>query len=126
MYFETPDLTSSRGWRSIGQINLLRLRHFRDYVRRRPPDSLATLLGDDRRLRDSASATDAYAEAWALTYFLAQQKPKEYVEYLRTLSRKAPQRWDEPATRLAEFKEAFGYDLEQLESDFLRFFAKLR
>ncbi len=101
------------------------MRHFRDYVRRRP-DSLATLLGDDRRLRDSASATDAYAEAWALTYFLALQKPKEYVEYLRTLSRKAPQRWDEPDARLAEFKEAFGYDLEQLESEFLRFFAKLR
>ncbi len=126
MYFETPDLTSSRGWRSIGQINALRLRHFRDYVRHRPPDSLATLLGDDARLRDSGSATDAYAEAWALTYFLAQQKPKEYVEYLRTLSRKAPQRWDEPDARLAEFKEAFGYDLEQLESEFLRFFAKLR
>ena len=36
VYFETPDLDSSRGWRYIGAINRLHLNHFRDTLARRP------------------------------------------------------------------------------------------
>jgi hypothetical protein len=126
MYFETPDLSSSRGWRSIGQINRLRLNDFRSFRRRRPADSLVTLLTDDGRLRGTDTARDAYAEAWSFTYFLLQQKPKEYVEYLRTLSQKVPQFWDGPETRLADFRDAFGPDMNRLELEFQRFMSKLR
>ena len=41
-------------------------------------------------------ALDAYAEAWALTYFLIRQHPKEYVAYLAMLSQKKPLIWDTP------------------------------
>lgn len=126
MYFETPDLRSSRGWRSIGQINKLRLRQFHQYLSRRPPDSLQKLVTDDDRLRDTATAVDAYAEAWAMTYFLLQQKPKEYVDYLRVLSQKAPQFWDTPEVRWSEFCDAFGPDLNRLEVEFQRYLLKLR
>ncbi len=126
MYFETPDLSSSRGWRSIEQINKLRLRQFREYLSRRPPDSLQKLVTDDDRLRDTSTAVDAYAEAWAMTYFLLQKKPKEYVEYLQTLSNKAPQYWDTPEVRWSEFRDAFGPDLNRLEREFQRYLAKLR
>ena len=126
MYFETPDLNSSRGWRSIGQVNSLRLSQFRDYQRRRPSDSLQKLVTDDNRLRDTATAIDAYAEAWAVTYFLLQQKPNDYVKYLRTLSQKAPQFWDTPETRWSEFRDAFGPDLRRLEDEFQRYMSKVR
>lgn len=126
MYFETPDLSSSRGWRSIGKVNQLRLKQFREYQRKRPVNSLQLLVTDDSRLRDTTTATDAYAESWALTYFLLQQRPKEYVEYLRTLSAKAPQYWDDPKTRWAEFEDAFGPDMNRLEIDFQRYMSKLR
>lgn len=126
MYFETPDLSSSRGWRSIGQINQSRLSQFREYQRRRPPDSLQKLVTDDDRLRETGTAIDAYAEAWAMTYFLLQQKPKEYVAYLRTLSEKPPQIWDTPEARWKDFSDAFGPDLNRLEVEFQRYMSKLR
>ncbi len=126
MYFETPDLNSSRGWQSIGAVNKLRLSQFRQYLGRRPADSLQKLVTDDSRLRNSDTVIDAYAEAWALTYFLLQQKSTDYVEYLRTLSQKAPQFWDTPETRWSDFRNAFGPDLGRLEEDFQRYLSNVR
>lgn len=126
MYFETPDLSSSRGWRSIGQVNQLRLRQFREYLSRRPANSLQTLVSEDDRFNDTAKVVDAYAEAWAMTYFLLEQRPKEYVQYLQTLSQKAPQFWDTPEVRWKDFRDAFGPDLNRLEADFQRYLSKLR
>ena len=52
VYFETPDLQSPKGWRNIGAVNQPRLDRFREYLTRRPPGSLASLLADDKRMRD--------------------------------------------------------------------------
>jgi hypothetical protein len=126
IYFETPDLHSAKGWRSIGAINRPRLAQFYTYLPRRPPDSLRTLIEKDERFRNPQTGLDAYAEAWALTYFLLKQRPKQYVEYLQQISRKKPLVWDKPETRLREFQSAFGQDLQALDAEFLRFMAKLR
>ncbi len=125
MYFETPDLGSGKGWRTIGAVNRVRLEQFRDYLPRRPADSLRTLVQDDRRFRDARQAEDAYAEAWALTYFLVRQRWDQYAAYSRTLAAKGPLVWDTPAERLAEFEQAFG-DRTTLDDDFLRQVSKLR
>lgn len=125
VYFETPDLSSSRGWRTIGAINPGRLAAFRQYLARRPAGSLESLISDDRRLRDSKQALDAYAESWALTWFLIEQRPKQYEAYLKMLSEKRPLLWDQPHTRLQEFSQYFG-DLDQLDADLLRAMSKLR
>ena len=125
IYFETPDLASARGWRSVGAVNQARLAQFADYLRRRPADSLSTLLSDDRRFRDTKQALDAYAEAWALTYYLLRQQPKQYMAYLTLLAGKKPLVWDDPATRLKEFQAAFG-DLARLDADFVRYMARVR
>jgi hypothetical protein len=119
VYFETPDLTSPRGWRTVGAINQVRLAHFRNYLPRRPADSLKSLIMTDTRIRDTRQAADAYAEAWALNYFLIKQRPKQFRAYLKMLSAKPPLVWDEPDERLKEFVDAFG-DLSQLDADFLR------
>ncbi|NLY00245.1 MAG: DUF1570 domain-containing protein [Rhodopirellula sp.] len=126
VYFETPDLGSSRGWRSIGTVNTTRLAQFRQSLRSRPSDSLVTLIRDDERLRKSGETLDAYAEAWALTYFLIRQYPRQYLAYLKTLSEKTPLIWDEPETRIREFKAAFGEDLHALDAEFLRYMGKVR
>ena len=124
--FETPDLGDSRGWRSVEKINPVRLKHFRSYLRRRPGDSLATLVSSDQRFRDRTRSLDAYAEAWALTYFLMRAHSEQYVAYLKLLSAKGPMLWDEPDTRLAEFKQAFGDDLDKLDEEFLRYMSRVR
>jgi hypothetical protein len=125
MYFEAPDLSSAQGWKTIGEINRPRLRGLRDYAARRPTNSLHSLIVDDKRLRDPRQAVDAYAEAWALNYFLIRQKPKQYVAYLKGLAAKGPLVWDEPEERLEEFKAAFG-DLEKLDAEFVRHMQRVR
>ncbi len=126
IYFETPDLRSSRGWRTIGGVNQPRLAQFHDYLRRRPADSLETLLGDDERFRDTSQGADAYAESWALTYFLLQRHREQYVEYLKLLSQKKPLFYDDAETRLGEFKQAFGEDLRKLDAEMVRAMSRLR
>ncbi len=119
VYFETPDLRSSKGWRTIGKVNRARLATFRKYAARRPSDSLVTLLSNDDRFRNSKSAGVAYAETWALNFFLINQREKQFLAYLRGLSEKSQLVWDTPEERLDEFRRAFG-DLDELDADFLR------
>jgi hypothetical protein len=125
VYFETPDLRSAKGGNRVGAINQSRLEHFLHYCTTRPANSLETLLRDDERFHDTRQSTDAYAEAWALTYFLLRQRPKEYVAYLRMLSQKKSLLHDQPHTRLDEFRHAFG-DLRQLDVDFLKCIGRIR
>jgi len=120
VYFETPDLTNAKGWKEIGAVNRPRLDRFREYLTRRPADSLSTLISDDTRLRDGAAALDAYAEAWALNYYLIRNHSKEYIAYLKMLREKRQLLWDDPSERKKEFQAAFGNDLSRLDADFLR------
>jgi hypothetical protein len=126
VYFETPDVRSSKGWSSIGKVNRGRLYQFRKYLRDRPADSLTTLIADDKRFRDTKLALDAYAEAWALTYYLMRREPEKYQAYLQMLAKKPRFVWDTPEQRIKEFKAAFGQDLKRLDADFLRATRKLR
>jgi hypothetical protein len=126
VYFETPNLSSDRGWRNIGAVNRPRLERFQQYLRRRPADSLATLVASDDRLRDTKQGLDAYAEAWSLTYFLLNRHPEQYLRYLRAVAEKQPMVWDAPEERLKLFREAFGEDLALLDQEFVRYMLKVR
>jgi hypothetical protein len=125
VYFETPDLRSKRGWRNIGGVNPVRLVGFRRYLRSRPNDSLYTLIANDDRFRESASAGDAYAEAWALNYFLIRTRLESYVAYLKQIAQKKPLFYDEPDERIQEFEAAFG-ELDALNEAFLRYMRSVR
>lgn len=126
IYFETPDLTSSKGWRSIGEVNQVRLAGFRQYLRQgRAADSLRTLVSTDDRLRDPKQSSASYAEAWALNYFLLRQKPKQYLAYVKLMAQKQPLLWDEPDDRLRDFKQVFG-DPARLDAEFVKQMAKVR
>ncbi len=126
VYFETPDLQSSRGWRGIGEVNRPRLVSFLRSLPTRQPGTLASLIADDRRMRDVRTAADAYAEAWALSYYLIRHQPQAFVDYLAMLAQKPRLVWDSPQTRLAEFRHFFGQDLAALEADFVRQMQKVR
>jgi hypothetical protein len=126
IYFETPDLRSTKGWSGIGGVNRVRLAEFRQFLRSRPPDSLRTLLGTDERFRNTRTAPQAYAEAWAFNYFLLRRYATPYQEYLRRLSQKKPLFYDTPEERLAQVREVFGKDLSQLDAEFLRSIAEIR
>jgi hypothetical protein len=119
VYFETPDLESSQGWRNIGGVNTSRLEQFNRYRTKRPPNSLVTLISDDTRFRTPETAIDAYAEAWALTYFLIRRYANAYVKYLQIMAEKSPLIFDTPEERLETFQSVFGQDLKALDAEFL-------
>jgi hypothetical protein len=125
VYFETPDLHSAKGWSGIGAVNQPRWQQFLNYLNRRPADSLQTLIATDKRFRETKQSLDAYGESWALTYFLINKRPKEYIAYLRMLSKKKPLSPDPPERRLQEFQRFFG-DIKQLDVEFLRYMSKVR
>lgn len=121
IYFETPDLQSAKGWRSIGGVNRVNLLNFRQYMQTRTKDGFKSLIGDDTRFRDSKLASQAYAEAWTLSYYLNQRKSEAYVAYLKELSQSKPLVSETPEDRMALFRKHFGEDLSALEEDFLKF-----
>jgi hypothetical protein len=126
IYFETPDLSSSKGWRTIGAVNRVQQAGFRRYLQKgRPADSLTTLLLNDERLYDRESFEDAYSESWALTYFLMRYRPKQYLAYLKLMAEKKPLVEDGAKARLRDFQQVFG-DLSQLDAEFVKQMQKLR
>lgn len=126
VYFETPDVGNSKGWSTIGAVNHARLMTVRAYAPRRPADSLETLIRNDDRMRNPQLAADAYAEAWALNYFLINAKSQQYRAYVKELATKEPLVWDQPEERLAAFRRAFGDDLQTLDRDFQRYISRLK
>ncbi|NIL96864.1 MAG: DUF1570 domain-containing protein [Planctomycetales bacterium] len=134
MYFETPDLKSSRGWRGLGAVNRTRLKRFHSPNRSRPADSIRVLLSDDRwiqgraedpRFQGREAVLDAYAEAWCLAYYLIKHHPDEFVKYMQLLAEKRPLQQDTAEQRVADFERFFG-TLPGLEQKFLRQMSRVR
>ena len=126
MYFETPDLKNESGWKTVGAVNTMRLRDYREYVQtRRKPGSLRAMLTEDEKFQTANTALDSYAEAWALTHFLIRRKRAAYVGYLENLSEKPLLEQDEPDVRVAEFEAAFG-EIEVVEKELAKFISSPR
>ncbi len=126
VYFEAPDLTSKQGWKGIGKINVLRFHRAKQYLNQRPADSLATLIQDDKRFRDGTATLDAYAEAWALNYFLLKKYAKQYQAYLQELSKKTPLVQQTGEQRIALLEEKLGKSLAEIDREFVQFLQKLQ
>lgn len=120
MYCETPDLFSNRSWSGIGRVNYDRWDLYRENANNDKVLPLESLIVDDTRFRNSRTAVDAYAEAWAWTYFLATWHTDEFVAYMKDLAAKPLLTSDDKKGRLADFKRHFGSDLTALEDEFYR------
>jgi hypothetical protein len=126
IYFETPNLDNARGWRLPGLVNYDRLLRFRESLSVRQKNSLETLIAsNDRFNNDPETSLDAYAESWALNYFLLKRKTSQYVDYIKFMSQKKRLETDSPETRLKEFKQFFGEDLATLDEEFLNYVLRL-
>ncbi|WZU43397.1 DUF1570 domain-containing protein [Stieleria varia] len=126
MFFESPDFRSASMWRSIGRINQKNLARWREYLPRRPADSLATLICDDKRLSSEATAEAAYGESWALTYFLLKTRREEYVAYLKKLSEGKPLAELSGRERIKMFEESFETTLPKLDKAFVMYMQRVR
>ncbi|MHB8953959.1 MAG: DUF1570 domain-containing protein [Pirellulaceae bacterium] len=126
VYFETPDLGSSRGWRSVGAINRRHLNRFHEMLVQRPPDGLKILVTDDARFRDPQTSADAYAAAWAFNYYLLRAKSPQYVNYLQQMAQLPPLAEQTSEERIAQLEQALGADLAHIDEEFIRYMRRVR
>jgi hypothetical protein len=107
------------------RINQYRLQEFRDYAKtRRRPGANAELITSDTAFRGDVGG--AYAEAWALSFYLCETQPRLYAAYLaKTADR--PLFADYPAAeRMADFQDIFGNEMKMFETKFLRYMEEVR
>jgi hypothetical protein len=98
-------------------------------------DQLRKLIADEQfrgAIQDLIVADDlfdsdpqkAYAVAWGLTFFLAENRGDQYQEYLRRLQRLAMFSSAGPEQRLRDFCSVFGDDLRDLETRMMNYYVQ--
>jgi hypothetical protein len=124
--FEAPGVYDSRHrTRQTDRINHGRLLAFKKWVQpQHRPESLEAMVASDRRFRTNPA--EAYAEAWALSFYLVETQPAKYARYLALTAARPPFTEYTPAERTSDFRSIFGEDWRMLEAQFLRFMAGLK
>jgi hypothetical protein len=124
--FEAPGVWNAQYDRAQSdRINQGRLIEFHDYVaKRRRPDSLTTLLSSDQPFKSDSAG--AYAESWALSFYLCETQPRLYAEYLAKTAER-PLFSDYPAAeRMADFQDIFGSEMKMFDLKLLRFMEEVK
>lgn len=126
MLFEARGVYDARSYdRQSERINHNRLATYREMVApNRPVGTVVSFVASDQAFDRSALA--AYAQAWALTFFLSETRPREYADYVGRIARHPPFGGYPPAARVADFKAAFGDDLKLLDAQFVSYVDSLR
>jgi hypothetical protein len=107
------------------RINRLRLAQFKEYAAlRHKPGTVQELVASDKPFERDAIA--AYAESWALSFYLAETQPRAYADYLKkTAARGTFVPYTAPE-RLADFTSTFGDNWQMLDARVARFIDGLR
>jgi hypothetical protein len=124
--FEARGIWDSFRYKSqADRINRYRFEAFQTFAKtRRQAGAMAELISSDRFFERDPEG--AYAEAWALTFFLAETDPRRYIEYLRKTASHANFTQRRAPERLADFTAVFGDNLKLLEAKMLRFMGDLK
>ena len=123
--FEPDGIRDSSKGRSIrNRINRERYVWFQNFVKkRRKPDSLAAFVQGDDLFR--TNALDAYAQAWALSFFLIETRARDYAGFLKKTANRDHMTQLTRQERLRVFSSSFRGNTKLLEAEFLRFFKRL-
>ncbi len=126
MMFESRGVYDSGRYTTQGdRINLGRLRSFKSMsAGRRKKGSLAEMISSDRVFQ--ADPLRAYAEAWALTFYLAETQPRKYFQYLSKTAGHKPFTKMRAPERLQEFTSVFGENFAMLDAQLTRFIEGLK
>jgi hypothetical protein len=125
MFFEATNRQGAN-WNRVGEINRARLDLFRErHFTNGERVDIRALIRTDDLLRDKKTALAAYADSWALTYFLIKTRREQFFTYLKILKQKPALAQDSADEREADFKTAFGDDIDLLEEEFVRYIRSL-
>lgn len=125
MMFEARGLWDPRSTHTRhDRINAGRLDDFRYFLANRPADMLPKLISSDSLFRTSPVA--AYAEAWTVSFFLCETRPKQYCEYLELVGARKAFSLYPARQRMVDFARYFGSDFTQLDAELQRYVAELK
>jgi hypothetical protein len=111
--------------RLADRINRGRLADFKGYAApRHSAGSVQELVASDRPFERDPVA--AYAESWALTFYLAETQSRAYAEFLRKSAARATFAPYTAPERIADFTAAFGDDWPMLDARIARFIEELQ
>ena len=106
------------------RMNRERFAWFLEYQKgRRPKKALEEFLTSEALFQ--TNTLDAYSEAWALTFFLAETRSSNLSAYLKRLANRTDLGEYSAMKRLNDFKAVFGKDINHLEVQYLRFINQL-
>lgn len=102
------------------RVNRGRLAQFKEYVaKRRKPGSIMDLLSSDRMFKSDSPG--AYAEAWALSFYLCETQPRLYATYLAKTAEREMFGDYTASERVADFQDVFGRERKMFEVKFVRY-----
>jgi hypothetical protein len=121
MLFEAPGVYDSRNHPNPSErVNWGRLRAFRDHLMsQHRSERFAAMVASDQLFASNPGA--AYAEAWAVVFFLIETDSSKLSLYLHRTASRPPFEPYPAAERTADFTAVFGNDWRMLEARFLRF-----
>lgn len=124
--FEAPGVWNARyDHTQADRVNRGRLDGFRDYVgKRRQAGALSTLLTSDNAFQSDPDG--AYAEAWALSFYLCETQPRAYSEYVTRTAQRPVFTDDTAVERMADFQAVFGNNLKLFEAKFMHYMAEVK
>jgi hypothetical protein len=123
--FEAKGVADSRTYTSQqDRINRGRLKDFKALLPKYKPEALTEMISSDHQFE--RDPINAYAQAWAFTFFLVEQMPRDYARYLEKTASRPPFAPYSSAARLKDFTDVFGENLALLDAHFLRFIDDLK
>ena len=90
----------------------------------RPDGFLETYIRDDRFFETDLS--HAYAQAWALSFWLIETRPRAYARFLQQMASSGVAKQLTAEIRVSLFKESFGDNLRLLDAEMLRYYDRLK
>jgi hypothetical protein len=124
--FEAPGVFESHTYPDASErVNRGRLRDFQGVVAPgHRPERLRSIVASDELFHTNPGP--AYAEAWAMSFFLMETEPAKYVRYLRKTALRRPFAAYSAKERVDDFTAVFGGDWPMLDARFLRFMAAVK
>ncbi|MDA0657854.1 MAG: DUF1570 domain-containing protein [Planctomycetota bacterium] len=123
--FEARGVHNSHRYRELSdRINQYRFKEFMKLLPSRPENTLSHLIADDKLFNVNWRA--AYANAWALTFYLSERETARYAEYLQKTARRPAFTPYEPAERLKDFTDVFGSDLKMFDLRMVRYISSIQ
>ena len=111
----------------INSLHMATLRELEDPLANEVDDATSTMPDPRRRDRSwsrpnpwspkTALTPTDYAQAWALTHYLALKRGGDFVRYLKAMSQMPPLEPRTPEEHLAEFRKFFGDDLVKIDKE---------